>query len=409
MDQKYLEYCIEDLIQDRDFVSWVLHQNKNDEWHRFIAQFPDFGKTARTARKIIYLLEDSHSNLSESDIYKLWETIDQFDNQQKRRSKIRKLKRVFQYAAIVLLLVTISGVAAMYFLNSRESYPFSGSDSGIQLSESRLVLSSGNEIRLKKDYSTVVLQKEGIQINNDSIIFLKDAGVKNSNKLNELIIPYGKRSQMVLEDGTKIWLNAGSRIAFPTKFENNSRIVYLDGEAYFEVAHHEKHPFYVDVNNIEVRVLGTRFNVSAYSSDLLIETVLLEGEVAIRETGRFPFLKKEIVLRPDQKAIYNKEQKITQVVNELNPDHSIGWIKGWFNFSQQRLVDILNKLQRFYNVRFEYDAGFISNELITGKLDLKNSIEDILAFLSDLSKVEFSIKDNTVFVKKRIDKLPMKK
>ncbi|MDD4193347.1 MAG: hypothetical protein PHI28_18570, partial [Mangrovibacterium sp.] len=229
MDIKYLEYGVEDLIQDRDFVSWVLHQNKNEEWQFFTAQYPDFGKTAGIARKIIRLLEDAHREISENDIYKLWETIEGFENQQKRRLKIRKLKRVLQYAAVVLLLVTLSAVSAMYFFDSPGTYPFP--DSGMQLAESRLVLSNGNEIRLKKDHSTVVLQKEGIQVNNDSLIRMKDAGIDPGGRLNELIVPYGKRSQMVLEDGTKVWLNAGSRLAFPTKFEGISRVVYLEGEA----------------------------------------------------------------------------------------------------------------------------------------------------------------------------------
>jgi len=254
-----------------------------------------------------------------------------------------------------------------------------------------------------------VLQKEGIQVNNDSLIRMKDAGIDPGGRLNELIVPYGKRSQMVLEDGTKVWLNAGSRLAFPTKFEGISRVVYLEGEAYFEVAHLEKHPFFVNANNIEVRVLGTRFNVSAYASDLFIETVLLEGEVAIRETSPVAFLKKEVLLKPDQRAVYDKERNTTLVLDESNSDYSADWTKGWFTFSQQRLVDVLNKLQRFYDVKFEYDPGLIPNELITGKLDLKDSIGDVLAFLSDLSKVEFKINADTILVKKKTQKLPMKK
>jgi hypothetical protein len=411
VNKKYLEYSVEDLLQDRSFVSWVLHQNKNDEWLEFISQFPEFGKTVKTARKIIHLLEDSHDHLSEGDIYTLWINIDRFENQQIQRSKIRGLKKVVRYAAVVLLLVSVSGLSALYYFNSQKIYPFSGSDPELQVPESRLILSNGNEIRLKKDHSTVAFKKEEVKINNDSIIHLKDSHVEDTNNknLNEVIVPFGKRSQLVLEDGTKVWLNAGSRLAFPTQFDGQSRVVYLEGEAYFEVVHHERQPFLVNVNDVEVRVLGTSFNVSAYSADALIETVLLEGKVAIRESGSLGFLKKEIVLNPNQKAVYNKEQKTTRIMDLPNADSSIDWIKGWFSFSQQSLADVLMQLQRYYNVKFEYDPGFISNELITGKLDLKDSLDDVLVFLSDLAKVEFRVNNHTVFVEKKTEKLPMKK
>ncbi|MGV8096678.1 MAG: FecR family protein [Mangrovibacterium sp.] len=369
------------------------------------------GKTVKTARKIIHLLEDSHDHLSEGDIYALWMNIDRFENQQMRRSKIRRLKKVVHYAAVVLLLVSVSGLSTWYYFNSGKTYSFSGSGQEIQLPESRLILSNGNEIRLKKDHSTVAFKKEEVKINNDSIINLKDSHIEDANNksLNEVIVPFGKRSQLVLEDGTKVWLNAGSRLAFPTRFDRQSRVIYLEGEAYFEVVHHEKQPFLVNVNDVEVRVLGTSFNVSAYSADALIETVLLEGKVAIRESGSLGFLKKEIVLNPNQKAVYNKEQKTTRIMDLPNADISIDWVKGWFSFSQRSLVDVLMQLQRYYNVKFEYDPGFISNELITGKLDLKDSLDDILLFLSDLAKVEFRINDHTVFVEKKTERLPMKK
>ncbi len=406
MDKKYLKYRVEDLLQNREFVSWVLHQNKNDEWLEFVHQFPEFEKTGTTARKIVHLLEDAHDHLSEGDIYTLWMNIDRFENQQRQRSKIRRLNKFVRYAAAVLLLVSVSGLSAWHYFNSGKTYSFSRSGQEMQLPESRLILSDGNEIRLKKDHSSIAFKKGGVKINNDSIIHLKDTDIKNTTnkKLNKVIVPFGKRSQLVLEDGTKVWLNAGSRLAFPTRFDDRSRVVYLEGEAYFEVAHQEKRPFLVNVNEVEVRVLGTSFNVSAYAADAMIETVLLEGKVAIRESGALPFLKKEISLRPNQKAIYNKEQKRTRIMNVPNADISISWIKGWFSFSQRSLADVLAQLQRYYNVKFEYDTGFSSSELITGKLDLKDSLDDVLLFLSDLSKVEFSVNDHTVFVKKKTER-----
>lgn len=411
MENKYLRYNVEELIQDRDFVAWVLHQKRNNEWIELVSADSEFGKTVKTARKIIHLLEDSKYQLSEDDVYSLWLNIDRFDDQYKQLSKTIRLKRVFRYAAVVFVLMTLTGLSTYYFARYSKSYRFSEISSDVQFNNSKLILSNGSEIDLKKDHSTVALNDNGIQINNDSIIDLqKISNGNNSNsKMNEVIVPYGKRSELVLEDGTKVWLNAGSRLAFPTKFEQKTRTVYLEGEAYFEVSHNEQRAFFVNMNELEVRVLGTRFNVTAYSSDEQIETVLLEGKVSINELGSLGFLKQEILLKPNQRATYNRAEKTTKVINDPDADVSIAWVNGWFSFSQQSLVDVLHKLERYYNVRFQFDSHFSSNELITGKLDMKDSLDDVLVFLADLAKAEFRVRNNIVYVEKRIEKLPMRK
>ena len=407
MDEKYLKFSVEELIQDRGFVSWIIHQNKNEEWQEFASRNPEFDKTAKAAKKIIHLLEDSYDILSEDDVYRLWTNINRFDHQQKQQPRVIRLKRVFRYAAVGLFAVAIFGLSAIYYFNLPKTYQFSDNVPSIKLFESQLILSNGEQINLKKDHSIVEMKDEKIQINNDSIINI-GSGKRERSKLNEVIVSFGKRSQLVLDDGTKVWLNAGSRLAFPSKFDSKVRTVYLEGEAYFEVAHNDQQPFYVNVKDIEIRVLGTKFNVSAYSTDALVETVLLEGKVAINETGNLDFLNKEVFLKPNQKASYNKEKKTTLVMNEADADISIAWVNGWFSFSQQTLVDVLKKLERYYNVKFEYDACFPSEELITGKMDLKDSLDEVLIFLSDLAKVEFRADNDKIFVERGIKKVPVK-
>ena len=411
MKNKYLKYSVEELIQDRDFVSWVLHQKNKYDWQGLAEQDAELGKTVKTARKIIHLLDDSQDHISEQEIYSLWMNIDHFDDQHRQQSKTIRLKRIFRYAAVIVVLMALTGISTYYFTNLSRSYQFAAIEPGVQPNNSMLRLSNGNEIDLKKDHSKVALNNEGIRINNDSIIDLRKVDSKNlnNNKLNEVIVPYGKRSELILEDGTKVWLNAGSRLAFPTKFDRNSRTVYLEGEAYFEVSHNEQRAFFVNANELEVKVLGTQFNVAAYSSDAQIETVLLEGKVAISELSPIGFMKKEILLKPNQRATYNRAEKTTMVVSELNADVSISWVNGWFSFSQQSLVDVLHKLERYYNVEFRFDAGFHSDELITGKLDIKDSLNDVLTFLSDLAQTDFRVSNNVVFVEKKIEKLPMRK
>ena len=216
-------------------------------------------------------------------------------------------------------------------------------------------------------------------IDNEKVIDLRKDTNPNELKMSEVVVPFGKKLQLALEDGTKVWLNAGSRMAFPTKFTGKKREIFLkEGEGYFEVAHNQKRPFYVNTAEIAIKVLGTKFDISAYKSDNLIETVLIEGRVAISKQSAFGFLKGESILMPNQKASYDRKDRFIVVKDDPNVDYAIAWTEGWFKFNQQSINDVLNKLQRYYNVRFVFDPGFSTEGLITGKLDLKDTIEQVM-------------------------------
>ena len=227
--------------------------------------------------------------------------------------------------------------------------------------------------------------------------------------MNELVVPYGKKSQLTLEDGTKVWLNAGSRMEFPTKFKGDKREVFLLGEGYFEVVHNKKLPFYVNTGEITIKVLGTKFDIIAYKSDKMIETFLLEGSVSIREQSVFPFMKKEFILKPDQKASYDRNDRSIMVKDESNVADAIAWKEGWFKFHRQSLNGVLNSLQRYYNVKFEYNSEFPAEDLITGKLYLKDSIEQVMLTMEVVAKIKYRIIGNKIYVEKKISQLQFKK
>jgi ferric-dicitrate binding protein FerR (iron transport regulator) len=226
--------------------------------------------------------------------------------------------------------------------------------------------------------------------------------------MNEVVIPFGNKSQLILPDGTKVWLNAGSRMAFPNKFSGKKREVFLEGEAYFEVTHNANLPFFVNTKDISIKVLGTKFNVSAYKTDKVAETVLLEGKVAVKELSSMGFMMKETMLAPNQKASFNKENKTISVQNERDADFAIAWTEGWFKFSQQNLNTVLNKLQRYYNVQFEYDPNFSTADMITGKLDLKESIEQTMVALGDVANIQYRINGDKIQIEKKINGIKMR-
>lgn len=203
-------------------------------------------------------------------------------------------------------------------------------------------------------------------------------------------------------------MNAGSRLAFPTKFTSKNREVFLEGEAYFEVAKNEQQPFIVNAAEVDVEVLGTHFNISAYSGDANIETVLLEGSVVLTTTNSLGLGKNEIILKPNQKASLQKKSKNFVVTDEADAYMYIAWTKGWLEFSRESLQSVFSKMERYYNIEISTPQNFPSSEIITGKLDLKDSLEDVMKVLSDVAKLEYRIVNNTIEIDKKMNKIHMK-
>ena len=309
---------------------------------------------------------------------------------------------VYQKIAAVLLIPFI-GLGILIWLSNYEPPIDHFTESIIPTRQkSQIILADGTTVDLEKENSKIVLKgDQKITIDNDKVIDLNETSKADESKMIEVDIPFGKKSQLTLEDGTKVWLNAGSRMAFPRKFKDGKRLVFLEGEGYFEVAHNQKLPFYVNVGEMVVKVLGTRFNISAYKSDKLIETVLVDGRVAISEQSALKYLKRETIIMPNQKASYDKNEHTIVINEEPDVDLAIAWTEGWFKFSRQSINDVMNKLHRYYNVQFIFAKGFPSEDLITGKLYLKDSIEQVMMTMEVVGKLQYKIDGNNIYVQRK--------
>ena len=404
MDKKYFDYSLEELLEDKAFLAWVLHDYGKTEWIKLIESNIEFSHRVQKARKIILLLQDKFEVLDEESVLLMWQEIDGFEKIYQQKVRRIKTRRTLSWAASVVMAVALG--IFFYYMNDRgDVYKFSSSEIPQSDEEARLVLSGGESIALQKDNSTVSLSNDNkLVINNDSIIDLSAECTDDVHvHMNEVIMPFGKKSELLLADGTKVWINAGSRLAFPSQFTKKNREVYLEGEAYFEVAKNEAQPFIVKAGEVDVKVLGTHFDVSAYKNDINIETVLLEGSIVMSNSKSFGFGKKEVLLKPNQRASYNKQKNDVKVSNELNADEYIAWTEGWFEFSRESLNSVFTKLERYYNVKIITPEKFPSTELITGKLDLKDSLEKVLVALEDVAQVEFRISKNEIYVEKRMN------
>ncbi|WP_372948476.1 FecR family protein [Mariniphaga sp.] len=407
MKPEFFKYNLEQLLEEKSFISWVLNQENNTEWERFVESNPGFRSKAKKAREIIHMLQDRYEVLDENSVLEIWKNIDKYEQQYKQKIRRLKIRRRLSWAASVLLVVSLGTFGYLYLNEKDQGYQFVTSDLQ-QNSKARMVLSTGEEIALKKDNSTIALNDAASQVTvNDSIVNLSEqTGTgQQTAQMNEVIIPYGKKTELLLADGTKVWLNAGSRLAFPSKFTKNTREIYLEGEACFLVAKNENQPFIVKTGGLDVKVLGTHFNVSAYSKDATIETVLLEGSVAVQKPKAFGLGKTEVVLKPSQKASFQKEESEFTVTDEVDVDLYVAWTYGWLKYDKESLLSVLRKVERYYNVEIQLPANYPGDDLITGKLDLKESLDAVMVVLADASRFEFRINENKVFIEKKMEEL----
>jgi transmembrane sensor len=405
--KEFLEYSLEQLLDEKSFISWVLHNEKSREWEKFIEKYPDFRHTANKARKIILFLRDKYDELDENSVLELWKKIDWYDHSHRQKRRKTTIRRRLSWAASILLIVSLGTFGYFYLREKEQGYQFA-TTAEPKGSEARMVLSTGEEIALKKDISTIALNDTSNQVTvNDSIIDLsgKTGTGLQAVKMNEVVIPYGKKSELLLADGTRVWLNAGSRLAFPSKFTKSTREVFLEGEGCFQVSRMEDQPFIVRTGKLNVKVLGTHFNVSAYPIDEMIETVLLEGSVAVEKTGSFGLRKNEVLLKPNQKARFMKEQGEFTVTEESDADLYIAWTYGWLKYNRESLWSVLRKVERYYNVDIQLPAGYPGDDKISGKLDLKESLDAVMMVLADASGTEYRITEDKVFIQKKMKKL----
>ncbi|MPM68391.1 hypothetical protein SDC9_115323 [bioreactor metagenome] len=221
-------------------------------------------------------------------------------------------------------------------------------------------------------------------------LLLSDTATDHS--MNRLHVPAGQRAQITLQDGTEVWLNAQSTLLYPSHFSRNNREVEIIGEAYFDVAKDKKRPFIVTTQHVELKVLGTQFNVYSYPGVGYIQTDLIEGSVKVFQKNQE---KRAIVLKPNEQVIIRDGSMTVSKV--YNPEHLL-WKNGIYAFNNERLIDIIGKLQLYYDVQFVVEDPEIFNVRYTGKFRQRESIHDILQILQKIQyfKIERDRNSNVI-------------
>ena len=385
-------------IENINFIAWVFHPNVELEewWNQFETEHPEEKRNIQLARKVLMKFRTSNDELSESEKILLFSRVlKQVEKKQHTGKAIRLIFGLLKYAAVALLFFSI-GALLFYKPNNIDlqnyaqklSEPISGNSA-------KLIRANGENITLTADKSIVQYEADGkLVVNRDTINI--DQSVPDGNMaMNQLIIPYGKTSEVLLPDRTKVYLNAGSRLIYPENFSGETRKVYLVGEAFFEVKHDVNHPFIVMVGDLSIKVLGTRFNVSAYPADNVIETVLSEGKVSLGQNNA-GFFDKATDLVPDQMASFDKTTKKTNVKTVDSDDYTL-WTEGILKFESTDLNRILKQVERFYNIRFHFSDPLLGGLRISGKLELNVDKDEICRRLATTASIKILKKGDDLF------------
>ncbi len=199
---------------------------------------------------------------------------------------------------------------------------------------------------------------------------------------NQVIVPYGRRSRLTMADGTRMWLNSGSRVVYPAAFASDSREIYLEGEAYLEVARDTSRPFTVKTSSMNIRVTGTRFNVFAYPGEARHEVALVQGGVTVRGSSAG-----ECRLTPGH-AVSSTAGGDLGSARRADVTSRISWVTNTLIYDDEPLQGVFERLRLYYGKQFVMDAG-LDHIHITGKLDMPGSLESILESIAFSVPVTF--------------------
>ena len=225
----------------------------------------------------------------------------------------------------------------------------------------------------------------------------KDVVAKIATQYNEIDVPYGSRSKVILPDSSIVWLNAGARLKYPVVFNDNQRHVYLEGEGFFDVITNRQHPFIVFCDGLSVTVHGTKFNVMAHADDVLIETTLVEGSIEVQWSKNEIDKESNLSLKPGQKLTLRKEHEQYAFQNVQEVGSSIAWMENKLVFEKERFGDIKIKIERWYGVAIEVKNPKILDYLITGTFE-KQTLEQAMDALSIAVSCTYTIDKNKVIV-----------
>lgn len=310
-------------------------------------------------------------------------------------------KREFIWAAAAIILIIVS--ASLYLLVGKHSLTPTLSKNQIRQPTNDVMPGTNGAILKLDDGSSIVLdnasngnlaqQGNTLVVKNGAAISYVNGVAQDEKQIhyNTVETPKGRQYQLVLEDGTKVWLNAASSIKFPVAFIGKQRIVEITGEAYLEVAKNKEKPFQVMCNGSMVEVLGTHFNINAYADEETMNTTLLEGSVKVVKGNN------QRIIKPGEQAQVHNDGSVRTMAN-INIDEVVAWKNNTFLFDNTDVKKLMRQLIRWYNVDVEFKGATDESLTFNGMIPRSATLSTVLKMLESTGDVKFSIEGKRIIV-----------
>lgn len=385
MDNKKRDFLLED-----KFIEWRLlpTEELNSFWEEFRLNNPELIQDLDKAIEEFDAISFETSKLTEREKQEILSIISKKAN---KKSRIR----TFIQATSTIAAIAIIGLFITFLFNNNQNneYTLDNTIIGQTLPEEDIYIISGDSKTKLANNSNLELTKDKKAIVKDSTQETKEV-VLAKTTMNRLVVPYGKRSNIVLSDGSKIWINSGTQLDFPTDFVGNKREIKVNGEIYIEVVNDNKKPFIVNAGKMAIQVYGTSFNVTAYDDEEISSVVLVEGSVGVTTPGY-----ESTVLSPNEKLDLSSGGISKEVVDV---SEYISWTRDVLEFDETPISEVLSKIGRYYNVQFENSPDIRLNEqTCSGKLFLSNNLDSVMISISVLSSTEYERNNNIIHIRKK--------
>lgn len=393
MRTDYSHYKDIDFLDDDFFIESMISPTKESElfWSGLIDRKKIDINEFISANMLLDTIKKSRHEISQARKDRLWKRID--TTRRSLRNKRKGIRR-YKYLAIAACGAIIIGLTFTFLFEKDDTYHNSPdidyarfqSLHQHQTSQEIRIITEDRQLEIDGKEAEIKYDSTGsfTVINNEVV----NAGTVYSSaaklSYNQLHVPYGKRASLTLADGTSLWVNAGTTVIYPTTFPNHKREIYVEGEIYAEVQRDKSRPFLVKTDQLEIEVLGTSFNLSAYKEDALKRVVLVNGSVDVRLNGV------NTRLVPNQSYTYTGQESRVETVD---PEIYTSWRNGIYIFQDEPIETILLQLARYYNVTMIFPPQ-PSGTLCSGKLELKEDLAHLLNHLSQIASFNFGVKDN---------------
>lgn len=395
-DEKYTNYLFEDFLLDDFFISYVIYPNKESSffWNRLLKEGKVNLDEFQLAKDFVEsYLNESEETVSEDELLDLWKRIHN-TNKRNNNSKNNPFRKHLYIglsiaSSILLFVFIIPYLSKNYFPNKQEEsiiqYVEANSINIDSVSDIQLVLSDKKIVNVTEKESDIIYDSTEIKISSKEILQKEDATV-----FNQLAVPNGRRSTLKLPDGTHLYVNAGTVVTYPTEFAGDKREIYVNGEIFIDVKPDTKRPFIIRTSNIDVEVLGTKFNVTAYDSDENKQIVLVSGSVKILSRND----KKDTIIKPSEMYQYSEG---TSSVKKVDLVKYTSWVDGLYYLESEKLENVMHKLSRYYGVNINCDEKIVGLRC-SGKMDLKDEIVDVLDGLSFSFPINIEYKNGEYYI-----------